>query len=295
VPRGALGGILLMLAAVGFFAGLDAFLKLLAGHYPPLQVSALRGAASLPFVVLPLLVSGRLRELRPVRWGLQLVRGLLMCLVMFSLVYALRELTLAQAYAVFLAAPLIVTALAAVLLDERVDAGRWAAVGAGMCGVLVMLRPTTDGLFNLGALAALAAAVGYAGTALTLRVMTRTETSFSAVFWSLGIMAAVTGALAASDWVPVRVEHLWWLACIGLLGAIAQYLLTEAFRRAAASVVAPFEYTTLVWGMAIDWLVWSALPDARVFVGGGIVVAAGLAVIWRERAASGAALRQRAS
>ncbi len=110
-----------MLIAVGSFACLDTLLKLLSQYYPILQVSAMRGAASLPFLVLPALMRGRVRELRPVRWHWHIARGALQVLVLGAFIYALRLLSLADTYAIFLSAPLIVTALSVPLLRDQVS------------------------------------------------------------------------------------------------------------------------------------------------------------------------------
>jgi drug/metabolite transporter (DMT)-like permease len=95
-------------------------------------------------------------------------------------------------------------------------------------------------------------------------------------------MTIMTGAMAVPDWVPLAREHWLWLAALGLFGALGQHLLTDAFRSAPPSVVAPFEYTALLWGIAIDWVVWSVLPAPRVYLGGGIVMASGLYLIFLE-------------
>jgi drug/metabolite transporter (DMT)-like permease len=278
-----LRGIAAMLAAAGFFAGMDAFLKLFSVHYPPLQVSAMRGAASVPFVLLPLLVSGRLREIRPVRWQIHLLRGVLAIAMLSTFIYSLRTLPLADAYAVFLAAPLLVTALSGPMLGERVDAKRWAAIVGGMVGVLVLLRPSGSGLTMLGALAAFAAALCYAFAAISVRVLTRTDTTASMVFWFMILLTVCAGALALPTWVPFRAEHWPWLLGVGILGALGQHFITEAFRLAPASTVAPFEYTALVYAIGIDWFVWRHAPNTLMFVGGGIIVACGLYLVHRER------------
>lgn len=275
-----------MLIAVGSFALLDTLLKLLAQHYPPFQVGAMRGAASLPFLALPALLTGNAHILRPERWRWHVMRGLLMVFVMATFIYALRVLSLADTYAIFLSAPLIVTALSVPLLKEHVGWRRWTAIAVGMCGVLVMLRPSGTGLLTMGAVAALAAAVGYALNVISLRVLTRTETAASITLWQMVVMVLVTGGIAAVQWVPIRLEHWGWIAAIGAVGALATRMLTEAFRAAPASLVAPFEYTALPWGVLLDWVIWSALPSTRVLWGGGLVIASGLFLIWRERQVS---------
>ncbi len=278
-----LRGIAAMLAAVGFFAAMDAFLKLFSTEYPSLQVSAMRGAASIPFVVASLVLTGRLREVKPVRWSLHLGRGLLAIFMLTAFIYSLRTLSLADAYAVFLASPLLVTAFSVPILREHVDARRWVLVAIGMIGVIVLLKPSGSGLITLGALAAFLAAICYALAAISVRVLTRTDTTASMVFWFMLLLTVFAGALAAPDWVPVQRAHWPWLAAVGIFGALGQHFVTEAFRHAPASTIAPFEYTALLWAVAIDWFVWQHAPTLRTFAGGGIIIACGLALILLER------------
>ena len=282
-----LKAIVLMVAAVAVFSGMDTLLKLLSQHYPPMQVVVLRGASSIPFMLFPLLVFGRLGDLRPVRLGMHLLRGILMLVVLVAFVYAVRVLSLADAYAIFLAAPLIVTALSVPLLGEHVGWRRWVAICVGLVGVITMLHPSASSLVSLGAVAAFIAATGYAFNAIALRVITRTDTTASVVFWMIGLMTVLALGLAAPSWVAIRKEDWILLGAIGVFSAIAQHLLTEAFRSAAPSVVAPFEYTALLWGILVDRVVWGVLPTSRVYIGGGIVIASGLYLIWREHLTSG--------
>jgi drug/metabolite transporter (DMT)-like permease len=279
-----------MLIAVSSFACLDALLKLLSQHYPTMQVSAMRGAASLPFLVLPALLMGKARELKPKRWRWHFVRAVLQTLTIVTFIYALRVLSLADTYTIFLSAPLIVTALSVPLLREHVGWRRWIAIAVGLCGVLVMLRPSGSSLVTLGALAALASAVMYAANVITVRMLTRTESAASVTLWPMILMTVATGLYAVPGWVDIRVEHWGWLLATGAVGALGTRMLTEAFRAAPASVVAPFEYTALIWGVIIDWLLWSTLPSLRVYIGGSLVIASGLFLIWRERQIHRAAL-----
>lgn len=281
-----------MLVAVAAFSFMDALLKLLAARYPPMQVAALRGATSLPFTLLPVLLAGRLGDLRPRRWPMHLLRGALAVLVLGGFIYAVRVLSLANAYAVFLSAPLLVAALSVPVLKERVNWRNWLAILVGLGGVLVMLRPSASGLNTLGALAALLGATAYAFSALAVRVLTRTDTTVSVVFWTIGLMTLFTGAIAAPGWVAIEPAHWKWLLALGLLAAIGQYLITEAFRAAPPSIVTPFEYTALLWGIAIDRVVWHVSPSARICCGGGLVIASGLYLIWHERARASVAARQ---
>ena len=280
---GNLRGIAAMLIAVVAFAAMDAILKLLTVHYAPMQIGAMRGAASLPFVVGAVLAFGSLRDLKPVRWGLHLVRGGLAVVMLAGFIYAVKVLSLADAYAIFFVAPLLVTAFAATILKEHVDWQRWTAIGVGLLGVLVMLRPTGQNMSLIGAAGAFVSAVAYALAGVSVRVMTKTETTASMVFWFLVLLTLFCAVLALPDWVPIRREDWPWLAALGVSGGLGQHFVTEAFRHGQASVVAPFEYTALLWGITIDWLFWSVLPGSGLFLGGSIIIGAGLYLIWRER------------
>ena len=275
-------GILSMLAAVAFFSLMDAQLKLLAAHYPPLQVSFLRGATSLPFVLLPILLRGRLARLRPVNVRLHLLRGVLSVVMLGSFVFAVRESSLATTYSIFMCAPLVVAALSAQMLGERVTRLQWTAIGVGLAGVLLMLRPEGAQWISVGSVAAVVAALCYSLAVITLRVLSRTDTTESMVFSFTFLLAVGAGLLSIPGWTPVLWAHWPLLAGVGLLGSLGQHFITEAFRNAPAAVVTPFEYTALLWGVLLDLVVWGVLPGAVTLVGGAIVIGAGLFLIRRE-------------
>jgi drug/metabolite transporter (DMT)-like permease len=275
-------GIIAMLAAVAFFSLMDAQLKLLAAHYPPLQVSFLRGATSLPFVLLPILLRGRLARLRPVNVRLHLLRGALSVLMLGSFVYAVRESSLATTYSIFMCAPLVVAALSARMLGERVTQSQWVAIAAGLAGVLLMLRPEGAQWISAGSVAAVVAALCYSLAVITLRVLGRTDTTESMVFSFTFLLAIGAGLLSIPAWKPVLWAHWPLLVGVGLLGSLGQHFITEAFRSAPASVVTPFEYTALLWGVLLDLVVWGVLPGAVTLVGGAIVIGAGLFLVRRE-------------
>ena len=286
--RQNLAGILWMLAAVGVLSLMDAALKWLAPRYPPLQVAALRALLSLPIVVAWIALSGGFRQLVRVRWPLQLLRGALSVGMLGGFVYALRTLPLAEAYSIFFVAPLFITALSAPILGERVDAGRWAAIAVGLLGVLLVWRPTGAGALSLAGLAAVGSAAAYALSAIVVRVLGRTDSTLSMVFWFLACLATGAGALALPVWTPIQRGDWPVLLAVAVTGAAGQFALTEAFRRGEASVVAPFEYTALGWGLALDAVVWSVAPDLAMLGGAAIVVGAGLYLVRRERAPGGA-------
>ncbi|SKA05286.1 EamA domain-containing membrane protein RarD [Lysobacter spongiicola DSM 21749] len=272
-----------MLLAVAFFALMDAGLKELAGSYPPMQVAALRGAASLPFVLAWVLATSGLRPLLKVRWSLHLLRGGIGIGMMATFAYALQTLPLTTAYSVFFVAPLLITALSVPLLGEKVGPRRWTAIGIGLLGVLVLLRPRGDGLMSWAAFAVLLAAAGYAVSAITVRILARTDSTASMMVWLLVFLATGAGALAWPSWVPIAPGDGWVIIGIGLAGALGQYAITEAFRTGEASLLAPLEYTALVWGVLLDVSLWGVLPDSITWLGAAIIVASGLYLLRRER------------
>lgn len=284
-----------MLVSVASFSVMDAQLKLLSEHYPALQVAFIRGAAALPFVLLPILLRNRLARLRPVNVGLHVLRGVLAVLMLYSFVQAVRETSLASTYSIFMFAPLLVAALSAPLLGERVAAAQWGAIGAGFAGVLLMLRPGADQLVAAGALWAFVAVVTYAFSVVTLRLLARTDSNESMVFWFTALLAAGAGLMALPGWRGILWDDLPLMIGVGLCGALGQHFITVAFRSAPAAVVAPFEYTALVWGVLLDVAIWSVFPSALTVFGGSIVIGAGLYLIERERRATRATAGQGAA
>ena len=281
--RSPLAAIGWMLAAVATFSLMDAGMKQLAAHYPPLQVTMLRGAASLPFVLVWVLATAGARSIVPVRWGLHLLRGVLGMAMIGCFVVALKRMPLSTAYSIYFVAPLLVAALSVPLLGEKVGPRRWTAIGIGMLGVVVVLRPGVDGLVSLPGLMVLLAATAYAIAAVTVSLLTRTDTPQSMVVWFLAIMAVGAGLAAIPGWVPLRWEHAALILGMGLAGAFGQIALTSAFMRGDASMIAPLEYTGLVWVIAWDWLLWQTLPDTATWTGAAIIVASGLYLLRRER------------
>ncbi|WP_460759791.1 DMT family transporter [Lysobacter fragariae] len=272
-----------MLAAVLMFCLMDTGLKLLTAHYPSFQVAAIRGASSLPLVLAWAVWTGGVKPLFRVRWSLHLLRGVLGIAMMAGFVYALRTLPLSTAYSIFFVAPLMITALSVPFLGEKVGPRRWTAIAIGLIGVLVVLRPTGQGVLSLAGLAVLLSAFGYAVGAITVRIIARTDTTQALMVWLLAFMALGSWLLAGSNWVPVRLEHAGLIAGVGIAGALGQYTITEAFRLGEASLIAPLEYTALVWGVLVDATLWGVLPDAVTWVGAGIIMASGLYLLRRER------------
>lgn len=285
-PAGGISGnlrsIYAMLAAVVFFSMMDTCMKLLSAHYPAMQVAALRSLSSLPLVCAYLVWRGAHRTVLRIRWPLHLLRAAIGIAMLALFAYGVRTLSLAEAYSIFFVGPILITALSVFVLKETVDARRWIAIAVGMGGVLVVLRPTGEGVLSLAGLAVLASAVGYAVSAVSGRILARTDRSEHMVFWLMLLMSIGAGALAAPGWVPVEPAHLPLLGGLAVSGFLAQLAITEAFNHGEASVVAPFEYTALAWAVAIDWLMWKTLPDEYTLLGAAIIIGSGLYLIRHE-------------
>jgi len=279
-----LRGIAYMISAVAVFSIMDSLMKRLSLHYGPLQISCLRCLSSWTLLLLPIAWGRGWTALRPSKAALHLLRAVLGIGMLYGFVVAVRHLSMAQTYSLFLAAPLLITALSVPIQGERVTRKRWLAIVVGLSGVLVILQPWGGRSFSLGAAAAAAiATVCYSLSALTVRALGRGNSSMSMVFWYLLMVGMGSAALSARDWRPVVSTDWGWLMGIGASGALGQMWLTEAFRRAPPSVVAPFEYTAILWAFGIDWIFWSATPSLSLLLGACIVIASGIVVILDER------------
>ena len=272
-----------MMVAVGTFALMDSCLKLLSPHYSTLEIASLRGLATLPIVLVWISLTSGFKSLLHVRMPLHLFRGAIGILTLTLFTYGVRKLPLADAYSIFFVAPLFITAFAAAILRERVDRRRWIAIGVGFLGVLIVLRPSGSSAITLPGIAIIVTAVGYALSAITVRVLTRTDTTQSMVFWLMVFIAIGAGLLALPSWRPLRSEHWWIVAVMGLSGSVGQWAITEAFRQGEASFIAPFEYTALVWGILLDRLIWRTTPAAITLAGASVIIASGVYLVRHER------------
>lgn len=278
-----LRGIAYMVSAVFIFSIMDALLKRLSNHYGPLQISCLRCVSSWLFLLLPIAWQKTWSELRPRNAPLHLFRAVLGVGMLASFIFAVHRLSLAQTYSLFLAAPLLMTALSVPIHGEKVTTKRWLAIVVGLGGVLFILQPWGKGSISLiAACAAAVATICYSLSALSVRTLGRSNSSMSMVFWYLLLVGISAGLLALGDWRPVPAADWGWLIGIGITGALGQMWLTDAFRRAPPAVVGPFEYTAILWAFAIDWIFWSATPSLSLVVGACIVIASGIVVILDE-------------
>lgn len=282
-PQGNLYSIYAMVLAVFMFALMDTVMKLLSQRYPAIQVAALRSLTSLPLVAIYVGIKVGYGGILRIRWPLHLLRAVLGIAMLSFFAFGIRKLSLAEAYTIFFIAPSIITALSVWFLKERVDAARWIAIGVGLAGVLVVLRPSGAGFLTIGGLAVLGAAAMYAISAITVGVLAKTDRSEYMVFWLMVMMSIGATALAAPGWVGMSTGDIPLLLGLALTGFIGQLAITEAFAKGDASSVAPFEYTALAWAVCLDLLLWQTLPDGWTLVGAAIIIGSGMYLIRHEK------------
>lgn len=270
------------LGAILLFAAMDTLIKFLTADYPVPQLMFVRSLVALLLVGGYTLWRGggiaAMRTRRP--WG-HVWRAFAGLISMGCFFYAFRELPLADVYVLSFAGPLFITALSAPLLGEPVGWRRWVAVVVGFGGVVVMAQPSA-GAPLVPVLVGLCAALFYALAALAVRGLSRTETSASIVLYLLLTTTVVSGALTVPVWTAPTAYALGLMALVGAIGAGAQVLLTQAFRRAPPAVVAPFEYTGMVWASLFGWMVFGDLPTAPVLLGAMVIIGSGLYILHRE-------------
>jgi drug/metabolite transporter (DMT)-like permease len=222
----------------------------------------------------------------------QLLRGVISATGMFANFGSLARIPIADVTAIGFASPLITVALAALILKERVRVYRWTAVIVGFSGVIVMLLPHLDigryaaaatAASTLGSLLALCSAFTNAAAQIQTRRLVRTEKTASIVFYFSLVCALAGAATLPFAWYTPSALELAEFVVLGMLGGIGHILLTQSYRYATASVIAPFDYSTMIWALLLGYWFFGEVPTALVLLGAGIVIASGLFVIWRER------------
>ncbi len=274
-------GIAMMLAALFLLASMDAISKHLTETLAAPQILAVRFWVFLTFALALAGRAGFRRTARSARPRLQIVRSLVMLGQMTAFVVAIAHLPLADVHAVVASAPLIVTALAAVFLGERVGPRRWLAVGIGFVGVLAIIRPGAA-VFEPMSLVALGGAMCWAVFQILLRAVGGRDSAETTTLYSDVVGAACFSAVAPFVWNPPAPTDWLWLLAVGALGSIGHFLLSTAFQRAPASTLQPFAFSMPVWAALIGWLVFGDVPDAWTIGGGAIVIASGLYALKRD-------------
>jgi drug/metabolite transporter (DMT)-like permease len=281
-------GIALVLASTFAFTLMGAVVRYLTQTVPLGQVVFARSFVALIPLLLMLAWQGQLTTaLRTKSPGAHLTRSITGAVAMFLNFAALAFLPLAEATAIGFATPLFTVALSALLLGEIVRARRWSAVAAGFAGVLVMIYPNLGGASResgvaLGVAFAVGGALAVAIAMTQVRHLSRTETTASLVFY-FSIVCSLCGLVTiAWGWKVPSPGEFGLMIAMGFLGGIGQLMITESYRHAPASVVAPFAYTGMIYSIVIGYLWFGEVPGTIVLAGAAIVIGAGLFVIWRE-------------
>ncbi len=216
------------------------------------------------------------------RLPLQVLRAALLVFTITTLFTGLAFIPLAEATTITFLAPLIIAALSAPILGERVGIHRWCAVIIGMSGVLIVIRPGGD-VVQWAVLLPLAAAFGFATFQIATRLLASTEPTFVTLFYTSVGGALMSSVIVLFIWQPLNLRQVAILLGIGALGAGAHLSFIRAFEFAQASFLAPFNYVKLVWVTALGYLMFGDIPAQHVVVGSAVIIASGLYVLWRER------------
>lgn len=278
----ALRGIGFMAATLLFYALIDAITKYLSADYPVIFILWARYVFQTLFLAVLLVRAGSFAFLRTKRLGLQSVRAVLNIATNFAFIFGLSFLPLADAVALFMVGPLFVTALSVPLLGEKVGPRRWAAVGVGFVGALIIVRPGMGDSFQWAGLLMILAALINALFQITTRKLSATEQPLTTQSYLTLTGLVVTCAFVPFFWVHAPVDVLALLAIQGVLGNASNLCLIAALRHTPASTLAPFNYGTVAFAAVFGYLIFNQFPDHWTVTGALVIIASGLYIIHRE-------------
>jgi S-adenosylmethionine uptake transporter len=272
-------GALLSLAAFGAYACSDVSLKGLGQNMTSLQVMFLAALCTLPFVLAQIYATDRRASLRPKLPWLTLARAAITLLGSACVTYTFTHLPIAQCYAVFFTMPLMITVLAWPLLGERIDLPRGALVVVGFVGVLIALQPASTE-FRLAHLTAILGAITGALNSLILRKIGHRESAGVILLYPILAQIIGAGLLMPSLWQPVGLRDVQIGLLIGLLGTTGGLFIIAAYRTAPAIVVAPMQYSQILWASTLGYFFFEERPNLSSIIGIGVIVAAGLMLLF---------------
>ncbi len=280
--RHALRGPLLALLAFALFSGHDAVVKTLGGTYAAFQIVFFSVLLGLPLAMLMLMrdqTDGTLLPRHPgwtaLRTGASVVTGV-------SVFYAFSVLPLTQVYAILFAAPLLITLLSIPVLGERVGLHRMGAVLVGLVGVLIVLRPGGGDGLSLGHGAALLGAVGSALASIIVRRIGAAERNVVLLLYPMMANLLVMALALPFFYKPMPLGDFAALGAIALLAFIASLCVIAAYKASEAVLIAPMQYSQILWAALLGWLVFDELPDGATVLGAGVVIGSGLYILFRE-------------
>lgn len=276
----SLQGALLSLTAFGVYAVSDMTIKFMGQGMMAVQIIFTAALCSLPFILAQAALSAGGLALRPALPGWTAVRIALIVVNSVLVSYSFTKLPVGQAYAVFFCMPLLVTLLAVPLLGERLDPPRLLAILAGFSGVLIALRPGV-GAVQFAHLTAIAGATLGALNSILLRKIGNRERPAVVLLYPAAAQVLILGCLMPWVWQPMDAFH-WALAgVIGFLSTIGGVMIITAYSRAPAIVVAPMQYSQIIWGALAGALIFAEVMDAAMILGIGVIIAAGLYLLWK--------------
>lgn len=278
-------GIIMMCVGVACLCVNDALAKTLTDHYSVIQIQFLRNLIALPFAVLIAVKMGGTAALRSHRPVAHLFRGALWIAATIMFFTSLKYLGLAEATALIFVAPLFITALSSMFFGETVGWRRWLAVLVGFLGVLIAIRPGSSA-FQTVSLLPIATAFVYAILMLSARWVDSRESVWTLLLYMTGTGAVLSLFLVFFVWIPVRSGDWGLFIAVAIFGTAGMTLMTQAFRLAPAVVVAPLDYSAIIWATLLGWMFWNEIPDALTFVGTAIIIASGVFIIVREHKAN---------
>ncbi|MET0744931.1 MAG: DMT family transporter [Microvirga sp.] len=278
-----LRGIALLVAAFACFSCSDAASKLLTQTLPALEVAWIRfGVFVLVMTVLAAITGSSRKAFRSRRPGLQIIRALGVFGSTAFFIMGLRYLPMAEATAITFVSPVYVTALSIPLLGETVGIRRWAAVFAGLVGVLIVVRPGTSA-FDPSAFFPITSSLFWAVTLIVTRKMSGADGPLVALTYAAYVGFAATSLLVPFEWVTPGWHEIGIGLVTGVAATAAQWLVVLAFQHARASVLAPFSYSQMIWSTLLGFVIFGNLPDGWTIVGAVIIIASGLYTAHRER------------
>ncbi|SHH63324.1 DMT family transporter [Marivita hallyeonensis] len=274
-------GALLALIAFGLYSTHDVFIKTLGAIYSPIQIVFFSVLLSFPLATVMLMRDAKPGTLLPVHPWWMAVRTAAAVITGVSAFYAFANLPLTQTYAILFATPLLITVLSIPILGETVRIMRWAAVIVGLAGVLVVLRPGTTEL-TLGHAAAIVAAVAGSFASIVVRKIGAEERTVVMLLYPMVANFAVMGAALGFVYKPMPIEHLGMLALISVIAWIGARFIIAAYQTGEAAIVAPMQYSQILWATVYGLFFFDEVPDLYTGVGAAIIIASGVFIVFRE-------------
>ncbi|MDZ4093908.1 MAG: DMT family transporter [Paracoccaceae bacterium] len=281
VVKSNLRGALYSLLAFAIFATHDVVVKFLGGHYSAIQIIFFSVMFGFPLVTLMLINDRTDGNLRPKHPWWSALRTFSSLITGVSAFYAFSVLPLAQTYAILFAAPLLITLLAIPILGEKVGIRRGAAIMVGLAGVLIVLRPGGAEL-GLGHAAALAAAVFSSLASVIVRKIGQDERSVVLLLYPMVVNFVVLGLALPFVYKPMPIEHIGMIGIIATFGFVAMLFVIAAYRSAEAVIVAPMQYSQMIWAAIFGYAIFGESPDQMTLVGAAVIIASGIYIVLRE-------------